>query len=429
MRCSVSVRVFFLAAVWALMTTSAADADLPTCEAVWPEGSSHCAGGEILDDGSSEAAQGYPSDTPVTSSTKVQKFTPPAYPAVYHEVCVAWNSGEGDTTLSYEVVFYDDDGPGGDPGTLLAAVPTSASNVPQGGVLFYSTSVASPPVTDGSIYIGIRYDPSVDNFYLRVDKSVTTPQQVMRLSSNEGLTWYPPAFPDTRAFFLRARSTDDYVVLPTAQESSGGNITDEGVPFGTALTRYQQVYLGSEVGPRWISEIRFRGARDYPGECGFPPFCPEVFQDTTVRLSTTQRDVDDLTVSFNTNAGADETVVFEGDLRILSRGNDRLTDVEPFDIVVPLETPFYFGGTGNLLLDMNLPDAYALTDFECLDFHDAADSVSRAYCSDLPWCNTDDQVSHRDSLGLVTMFMFVDPTIFSDGFESGNTSQWSATVP
>jgi hypothetical protein len=382
-----------------------------------------------LDDGSSEAAVGRPSDTTVTSDTIVQKFTPPAYPSVYHEVCVAWNRGGPDSTLSYEVVFYDDDGPGGEPGTLLAAFPTSASYVPQSGVLFYSTSVASPPVTDGSIYIGFRYDPSIDYFHFKVDRSVSTQQQVMRRSSNDGLTWYPPVSAENRAYFIRARSTDDYVVLPTAQESSDGNIIDEGIPFGTEFSRYQQVYLGSEVGSRWISEIRFRGARDYFNECGFPPFCPETFQDTTITLSTTQRDVDDLTDLFSTNAGPDETVVFQGDLLILSRGNDRLTDVEPFDIVIPLETPFYFGGAGNLLLDMNLPDAYSGTDFACLDYHDAADSVSRAYCADLPWCNTQDNVSLRDSLGLVTMFMFVDPGIFSDGFESGNTSMWSAAVP
>jgi len=429
MRYSAPLRVGFLAMVWPLIMTSPAGAGLPLCEMVWPEGGFHCAGGEILDDGTSEASEGYPAVTSVTSSTKVQKFTPPAYPSVYHEVCVAWTAGEGDTTLSYEVVFYDDDGPGGEPGTLLAAVPTSASSVPYSGVSFYSTSVASPPVTDGSIYIGVRYDPSIDNFYLRVDRSVSTQQQVMRWSTNDGLTWYPPSSPDTRAFFIRARSSADYVVVPTAQESSDGNITDEGIPFGTALTRFQQVYLGSEVGPRWISEIRFRGARDFPGECGFPPFCPELFQDTTVKLSTTQRAVDDLTNFFSTNAGPDETVVFQGDLRIVSRGNGGATDVEPFDIVIPLETPFYFGGTGNLLLDMNLPDANAGTDFACLDAHAATDSVSRAFCSDFPWCNSDDQISQWDSLGLVTMFMFVDPTVFSDGFESGDTTEWSATVP
>ena len=429
MQYSTHLRVGFLTVVCALMMKSPAVAELPICESFWPESNSHCAGGEILDDGSSEAAVGRPVDTTVTSDTMVQKFTPPAYPSVYHEVCMAWISGGADTTLSYEVVFYDDDGPDGEPGTLLAAVPTSASYVPQSGVLFYSTSVASPPVIDGSIYIGFRYNPSIDFFLHRVDRSLSTPKQVMRQSSNDGLSWYPPTFTETRAFFIRARSTDDYVVLPSAQEFSDGNITDEGIPFGTALTRYQQVYLGSEVGSRWISEIRFRGARDYSRECGFAPFCPEIFQDTTITLSTTQRDVDDLTDLFSTNAGPDETVVFEGDLRILSRGNGGVTSLDPFDITIPLQKPFYFGGAGNLLLDMNLPDAYFGTDHDCLDAHNAADSVSRAYCDDLPSCNTQDNASWRDSLGLVTMFMFVDPTIFSDGFESGNTTAWSSTVP
>jgi len=391
-------------------------------EPAYPDQSSPCNGGEVLDDGSPESFLGAVTTSP--RRTLVQRFTPPSYPSVYYEVCVAWSRSGVDSGISYEVVFYADDGLGGDPGTLLAAVPASHSNVPlYPNFGFSSTSVAAPAVTTGSLYVGFRWSPSIEqDFYYPVDSSPTTPQQIVLSSTNDGASWlYTTSL--GRALFIRARSTDDYVVVPSAQEFSAGNVATEDLPFSVPYTRYQQVFQGSEVGARWISEIRFRGAS---GEGG-GPFCPEVFAGATLTLSTTQAAVDALSSTFSANPGLDEKVVYQGDLWILSRGSTA-PGLNPFDVAVQLQSPFYFNGSDNLLLDLNLPSG-VLTGFNYLDTHNAADAISRAYCADVPSCNTGDVSFSPDSLGLVTMFLFGSPSVFVDGFESGDTTAWSATSP
>jgi hypothetical protein len=341
---------------------------------------------------------------------------------------VAWARGfEPDAAISYEVVLYDDDGPDGDPGTLLAKVPTSASDVPgyfdAPGYQFSSTPVALHSAAAGFIYIGFRYDPSVEqNFFFPIDDSASTPAQVIHSSTNDGSSWiYTTSL--GRALFVRASFTGKYVVLPPTQELATGNTNNEDVPFGVIHSRYQQVYLGTEIGSRWISEIRFRGAW---GEGG-GPICPEPFSGATIKLSTTQQAVDDLSTTFSTNVGADETVVFQGNLWIASRGSG-MPGLDPFDISIPLQQRFYFGGSNNLLLDINLPNGYFYS-FHFLDAHDAADGVSRVYCADSLLCNTSSTAQAEDSVGLVTMFLDTDLSIFADDFESGNTSAWSNTVP
>jgi len=394
-----------------------------TCsEPAYPNESSPCNGGEVLDDGSPESFLGAISTSP--RRTVVQRFTPPSYPSVYYEVCVAWGRSGSDPEISYDVVFYDDDGPNGDPGTLLAAVPTSMSSVPfTFSYGFSSTSVAAPAVTSGSLYIGFRWFPSIEqDFYYLVDSSPSTPQQVVRSSVDDGVSWaYTPSL--GKALFIRARSTSTYTVVPSAQEFAAGNESTEGLPFSTPHTRYQQVFLGSEVGARWISEIRFRGAW---GEGG-GPFCPEVFQGATVTLSTTPRAVDALSSTFSINTGPDAKVVYQGDLWIWSRGST-VPGLSPFDIAIQLQSPFYLNDSGNLLLDLDLP-GIVFPAFHYFDTHNATDAVSRAYCADDPSCNTGDLSFSPDTRGLVTMFLFGSPYIFVDGFESGDTSQWSATIP
>ena len=422
MRKSARVRLGSLVAVCAL-TMAYANVAESACDRPYDESTSPCSGGEILDDGSAEQHLGH--ETWIPRQTFVQKFTPPTYPSVYHQVCVAWARGFSapSSDISYEVVFYDDDGTDGDPGTLLAVVPASASDVPlfTSGHLFSSTPVAVPAIMEGSIYIGFRYDPSVEiGFYLPVDESPSTPQQVIRSSSNDGSSWnYFTSL--GRALFIRARSTSDYVVVPQALEFSHGNTFDE-LPF-RPNPRYQQVYLGSEIGSRWISEIRFRAAWWQEDE----RLCPDLLSGLTITLSTTQKPVDGLSNQFSENVGPDETVVFDGDFWISARGSGNRLPL-PFDIAIPLQKPFFFSGNGNLLLDINTHND-SLWDYYRFDTHDAPDSISRAYCGDSPGCTSGDLAFTPDTQGVVTMFLIGAHMIFADGFESGDTTAWSSAVP
>ena len=80
-----------------------------------------CAGGEIYDDGTAE--NGYSGNPALISSFEgVSQFTPASYPWVYDTVCVALVS-LGGATLDFEIEVRDDDGTGGEPGTLLGTLP------------------------------------------------------------------------------------------------------------------------------------------------------------------------------------------------------------------------------------------------------------------------------------------------------------------
>ena len=133
----------------------------------------------IHDDGTAE--NGY-SANPATISRfhAVDKFTPASYPSTFTGVCVAFITIAGTpTTLNYDVVVYDDDGPGGAPGTLLGTVADVATGIP-GGVstlVFQTTDISSLGlnVTSGSVYIGVSYVPTTVNVFVASDESTTRP--------------------------------------------------------------------------------------------------------------------------------------------------------------------------------------------------------------------------------------------------------------
>ena len=79
-----------------------------------------------------------------------------------------WRQTSGDTKIRYEVVIWAANGPGGTPGTELAkfaAVATGVTSTPK----FYHASF-SYPLTTTNVYIGVRYNPAVDQgFWFCVD--------------------------------------------------------------------------------------------------------------------------------------------------------------------------------------------------------------------------------------------------------------------
>jgi hypothetical protein len=143
------------------------------------------------------------------------------------------------------------------------------------------------------------------------------------------------------------------VVVPNAQATVEGN-DSSGVPFdcedGQDL-RYQQVYLGSEVGSGTITEIRFRQ------NAGASAFGPTITPPgVIIALSSTTAAPDSLSATFANNVGADVTTVFSGNLTLSSAACPGAGPC-PFDIAIALQTPFSFNATGglNLLLDVSFP--------------------------------------------------------------------------
>lgn len=142
------------------------------------------------------------------------------------------------------------------------------------------------------------------------------------------------------------------VVVPDAAfdaPGNGGSIH----PFGSTADcndgmRFQQILDGDAVGSGNISSLAFRL------DDGEPAFGPHTYGGTTVKLSTTSRGTGDMSKTFADNIGADETLVFQGDLTV-SAGTD--TPVNPFDFQLPVDVPFHFdASSGNLLIDVTVED-------------------------------------------------------------------------
>ena len=81
-----------------------------------------------------------------------------------------------------------------------------------------------------------------------------------------------------------------------------------------------------------------------------------------INLSTTSQVPDGLSNTFAENVGADDTVVFNGALPLSSAVTGPDGGPKAFDIVITLQTPFWYDPTaGNLLLDVRNFEAAATT--------------------------------------------------------------------
>ncbi len=129
-----------------------------------------CDSGYGADDGIPENGYGWG-----TGTAFVQRFTPLSVPFQLEEVCTAFSKAGADSTLSYHVVIYDDDGPGGGPGTLLDSEPSIVGAIPSwldtvfGSVLLDGNNIV---VNEGSVYVGVIWDDTVEiGFFVAADES------------------------------------------------------------------------------------------------------------------------------------------------------------------------------------------------------------------------------------------------------------------
>ena len=198
------------------------------------------------------------------------------------------------------------------------------------------------------------------------------------------------------------------VVVPAAKAAVEGNSSGSfpfGCSFGVTSLRYQQVYLGAEVGTGTVTELRLR--RD--AQTG-APFGPTTIPGVTITLSSSTVAPDGLSATFAANVGPDVATVFSGNLTLSSASSSAVP--RPFNLVVPLTAPFAFDGSSgaNLLLDVTIPTCTNTTQF---DLESSTDSVSRAFSSFSGAGSPTADV--RDSLGLVTQFIFATDLLCGDG--------------
>jgi hypothetical protein len=164
----------------------------------------------IHDDGTVET--GYQS-SPGILGIFADKFTPTSYPSIYTSVCLAFNRlCGGPTSERVEVVVFDDDGPGGSPGTELGAMPVTVDNIP----IFpnptpvwnsFDISSLNIVVNDGSVYIGARWTPPslFDRVFLDSDENGPGDGDGYYFDNFKNF-WTPIRnfFPFYRAMFVRA---------------------------------------------------------------------------------------------------------------------------------------------------------------------------------------------------------------------------------
>lgn len=191
----------------------------------------NCNGGTVYDDGGLTSAYSIGNGDP-GDATMVMKFDLPAGATALDQVCAAFTRDPGGpTTMSFEVVVYNDNGAGGQPGTFLGSQPAIATGIPQfPGVQFYNVAMAGSGIVlpDTSVYIGVRW-PGGD-LLLAADRSTTTPQRSNFGSGNGGasftnMTVLFPTNPSTGGGPPRALAV-------RADAAAGGGAC---IPSGTAM--------------------------------------------------------------------------------------------------------------------------------------------------------------------------------------------------
>jgi hypothetical protein len=130
-----------------------------------------------IDDGAAE--NGYSANAAVVNeATFVQLFDTVDFPqGTIDTICLGWVS-LGPTSANFEIVVYDDDGPGGNPGTELSATPHTISGLPTGlpeiTAAYDMTSAAITLPASGNFYLGVRFTPTDPNFFIAADETDAT---------------------------------------------------------------------------------------------------------------------------------------------------------------------------------------------------------------------------------------------------------------
>jgi hypothetical protein len=125
-------------------------------------------------------------------------------------------------------------------------------------------------------------------------------------------------------------------------------------------------------GPLRISELRMR-----PSAVVGNAFTSTI-PDLQIRMSTTAAQANNLSATFASNVGPNETVVFDGPITLSSRFVGPAGGPKEFDIIIPLATPFtYNPAAGNLLVEVRHASATGVANVDAGGALN--DDCSRAY--------------------------------------------------
>jgi len=177
------------------------------------------------------------------------------------------------------------------------------------------------------------------------DSLVLTNVQPAQAGAYSAVVLNPYGSATSAVAVLIVTNTSGLVVHPTFAQREGGG----GSSSLFNNIRLQEVYSSSffPTGSILITEIRWRPSATSGGPSS------TVINNFQLNLSTTTRQPGQLSATFASNPGADDTVVFHGSLSVTSAFTGPATGPKDFDIVVPLTTPFpYDSRLGNLLVDI-----------------------------------------------------------------------------
>lgn len=173
-----------------------------------------CIEGVVKDDGVPETGYGWvPS---VVEGIYVQEFhSGELADRRLLQACVCWLRTREDDSVEFDLVLYQD--VGGIPAMApFAVVPALATEVPTGvasGGRFYDVDLTGVTVPVGTLYAGVRWNPSVDRyFFLCVDKSPETPPVNGFYIDDRASEWGSvfgtpdPVFTNHRAMMVRLES-------------------------------------------------------------------------------------------------------------------------------------------------------------------------------------------------------------------------------
>jgi len=222
-----------------------------------------CSQGIVYDSGDFTAGYAIGNGDPL-DATMVMKLDLPLGTTRLDQVCACFARANSNapSSMSFEAVVYDDDGPGGQPGTFLGSAVATASAIPiAGATQFYPVNMTSSGIVlpDTSVYVGVRWPGGT--ILLCGDRAASTPQRTNYGSGNDGATWssLQTLFPNSPPKALGIRL--DPTPLPTNCTPDGTTLCLNNGRFrvqatfdtGGGLSGPAQVFkLTNETGYLWF---------------------------------------------------------------------------------------------------------------------------------------------------------------------------------
>ena len=193
-------------------------------------------------------------------------------------------------------------------------------------------------------------------------------------------------------------------MVPNANEFVEGD-SNNIFPFGTFVTRYQQIYESTQLFPCGnIIQLKLRLDEEATGNNSLT--IPDILIQLSTTTTTPATLSSTLSSTFASNIGPNVTTVFNGELTLSAP--DCGIGPCPFDIMINLQAPFnYDPSQGNLLLDVTKPasPSFGNTFFDAVD---NAPSITRRVFNTM---DATAETGEVDNTGLVTQFVCEQPFV------------------